>query len=56
MALFVPKEYEGKLIFEELYEWLRDEKEKRDKQKSESGKSSQSCKSPGKGKGEKNES
>ena len=33
MALFIPKEYTGKLIFEELYEWLRDEKEKRDKQK-----------------------
>ncbi len=33
MALFVPKEYTGKLIFEEIYEWLRDEKEKRDKQK-----------------------
>jgi hypothetical protein len=33
MALFVPKEYKGRLIFEELYEWLRDEKEKRDKQK-----------------------
>jgi hypothetical protein len=28
MALFVPKEYTGKLIFEELYEWLREEKEK----------------------------
>lgn len=33
MALFVPKEYQGKLIFEELYEWLRDEKEKHDKKK-----------------------
>jgi predicted metal-dependent peptidase len=33
MALFVPKEYTGKLIFEELYEWLRDEKNKRQKQK-----------------------
>jgi predicted metal-dependent peptidase len=33
MALFVPKEYTGKLIFEELYEWLRDEKEKHDKKK-----------------------
>lgn len=33
MALFVPKEYTGKLIFEELYEWLRDEKEKYDKKK-----------------------
>jgi predicted metal-dependent peptidase len=34
MGLFVPIEYNGKLIFEELYEWLRDEKEKRDKNKS----------------------
>jgi predicted metal-dependent peptidase len=33
MALFLPKEYPGKLIFEELYEWLRDEKEKHDKKK-----------------------
>ena len=32
MALFVPKEYKGKLIFEELYEWLKEEKEKWDKQ------------------------
>jgi hypothetical protein len=32
MALFVPKEYTGKLIFEELYEWLKDEKEKWEKQ------------------------
>ena len=31
MALFVPKEYKGKLIFEELYEWLRDEQEKHQK-------------------------
>jgi hypothetical protein len=28
MALFVPKEYNGKLIFEELYEWMKEEKEK----------------------------
>ena len=28
MALFVPKEYTGKLIFEELYEWMKEEKEK----------------------------
>lgn len=41
MALFVPKEYEGKLIFEELYEWLREEKDKWDKSKS----SSNDCKS-----------
>ena len=31
MALFVPKEYEGNLIFEELYEWLRDKQEERQK-------------------------
>jgi predicted metal-dependent peptidase len=31
MALFVPKEYKGKLIFEELYEWMKDEKEKWEK-------------------------
>ena len=35
MALFVPKDYPGKLIFEELYEWLKDEKEKWDKEKKE---------------------
>lgn len=27
MALFVPKEYKGKLIFEELYEWMKEKKE-----------------------------
>jgi predicted metal-dependent peptidase len=32
MALFVPKEYEGRLIFEEIYEWLR-EKQEEHKQK-----------------------
>lgn len=31
MALFVPKEYEGKLIFEELYEWMSEKKEEYDK-------------------------
>jgi predicted metal-dependent peptidase len=41
MALFVPKEYTGKLIFEELYEWLKDEKEKWEKQ----NKSNSQCKS-----------
>ena len=30
MALFVPKEYDGALIFEELYEWLREKKEQRE--------------------------
>ena len=28
MALFIPKEYNGPLIFEYLYEWLKDEQEK----------------------------
>ena len=41
MALFVPKEYQGKLIFEELYEWLKDEKEKWQKEQ----KKNQECKS-----------
>ena len=45
MALFVPKEYTGKLIFEEIYEWLRDEKEKRDKQKKQN--QCQSCNGTG---------
>ena len=43
MALFVPKEYEGKLIFEELYEWLKDEKEKWQKDQ----KKNSECKSCG---------
>ena len=41
MALFVPKEYEGKLIFEELYEWLKEEKEKWQKEQ----KKNSECKS-----------
>lgn len=54
MALFVPKEYTGKLIFEELYEWLKEEKEKHQKNKQKS--QCQSCggsgdKQDGKGKG-----
>lgn len=47
MALFVPKEYEGKLIFEELYEWLKDEKEKWDKQQKQN-QQCQSCNGTGK--------
>lgn len=43
MALFVPKEYNGKLIFEELYEWLKDEKEKWQKEQ----KKNSQCKSCG---------
>ena len=48
MALFIPKEYTGKLIFEEVYEWLREEKEKRDKQKQQN--QCQSCDGSGKDK------
>jgi len=50
MALFVPKEYEGKLIFEELYEWLKEEKEKWQKEQ----KKNSQCKSCN-GSGKKNE-
>ena len=42
MALFVPKEYTGKLIFEELYEWLKEEKDKWKKEKDNKDKC-QSC-------------
>ena len=51
MALFVPLEYEGKLIFEELYMWLKDEKEKWQKEKDQKAK----CSSCG-GSGEKDQS
>lgn len=37
MALFIPSEYKGKLIFEELYEWLKDEKEKWEKAQGQNG-------------------
>lgn len=39
MALFIPKEYpkDKKLIFEEVYEWLRDEKDKREEEKKKNG-------------------
>ena len=37
MALFVPKEYEGKLIFEELYEWLRDKQQEHSKKSKKNG-------------------
>jgi predicted metal-dependent peptidase len=49
MALFVPKEYDGELIFEHLYEWMQDEKDKWLKEKQES-----ECKSCG-GSGKKDE-
>ena len=54
MALFVPKEYTGKLIFEELYEWLKDEKEKWQKEQKKNSEC-QSCKGSGKKDGEKGE-
>ncbi len=47
MALFVPKEYTGSLIFEELYQWLRDKKEEHDKKK-ECKNECQSCGGSGK--------
>jgi predicted metal-dependent peptidase len=47
MALFVPKEYTGKLIFEELYEWLKDEKEKWQKEQKKNSEC-QSCNGSGK--------
>jgi len=37
MALFVPKEYNGNLIFEELYEWLKEKKEQREQEKQKNG-------------------
>ena len=49
MALFVPKDYTGKLIFEELYEWMKDQKEKWEKEKKKNSEC-QSCKGSGKGK------
>lgn len=61
MALFIPKDYTGKLIFEELYEWLKDEKEKWEKQnkaqscKSCNGTGQKQEKQDGSGKGEKGE-
>ena len=45
MALFVPKDYAGKLIFEELYEWLKDEKEKYDKEKKDGKCKNDKCQS-----------
>jgi predicted metal-dependent peptidase len=55
MALFVPKEYTGKLIFEELYEWLKEEKDKWQKEQKQNSQC-QSCngsgKKDGKGKGQ----
>ena len=45
MALFIPKEYTGKLIFEELYEWLKEEKEKFQKKQKEGKSKNSECKS-----------
>jgi predicted metal-dependent peptidase len=48
MTLFVPKEYKGGLIFEEIYEWLRDERDKRKKQNKCQNSTCQSCNGTGK--------
>jgi predicted metal-dependent peptidase len=47
MALFIPKEYpkDKKLIFEEVYEWLKEEKEKREQQKKNGSCGNSSCQS-----------
>jgi predicted metal-dependent peptidase len=45
MALFVPKDYPGKLIFEELYEWLKEEKEKFQKKQKEGKCQNSECQS-----------
>lgn len=54
MALFVPKEYKGKLIFEELYEWLKEEKDKWKKEQDKKNKC-QTCDGSGKQKSDKGE-
>ena len=46
MALFIPKEYEGRLMFEELYEWLKEEKDKWQKEQKKNSEC-QSCKGTG---------
>jgi len=45
MALFVPKEYTGKLIFEELYEWLKEKKEEYQKNQKEGKCKNSECQS-----------
>lgn len=48
MALFVPVEYEGKLIFEELYEWMKEKKDKWDEEnKDKEKKECKKCKGSG---------
>ena len=56
MTLIIPKEYTGKLIFENVYEWLKEKKEEHDKKK----KNCSTCNGTGKkpdpnGKGQKKE-
>lgn len=45
MALFVPKEYTGKLIFEVLYTWVRDKRDEHRKKKEQEQKCKPDCKS-----------
>jgi len=54
MALFVPADYTGKLIFEELYSWLKQGKEKWDKENKKGGEC-KSCEGTGKKGGKKGE-
>jgi predicted metal-dependent peptidase len=51
MALFIPKEYTGKLIFEEVYEWLRDKRDEHNKKQSKNDKC-QTCQGTGQGQGQ----
>lgn len=54
MALFVPKEYDGELIFEHLYEWMQEQKEEWNKQKQKS--ECQTCGGSGKKEQDENQS
>jgi predicted metal-dependent peptidase len=54
MALFVPKEYEGKLIFEELYEWMKEKKDEWNKEQKSKCKCS-TCDGSGKDPGKKDQ-
>lgn len=57
-ALFVPKEYTGKLIFEELYMWMKEEKDKwkKQQQKGDSGEGKEQGQQDGEGEGDSKDS
>ena len=55
-GLFIPKEYKGEPIFENLYEWLKDEQDKYKKRKEkQEGQKEQEGNSNGQGKGQSKE-